>query len=468
MRISSNSIDEFLRHSKGVPFEGNVDDLFSLENPQPYLVITVDNGPDNPLGYLVIDTLVPGICSGGIRMVPDVTIDELTHLARAMTLKFAFKNSYIGGAKAGIILPPNATNSQKLEALETFGQKLGPIMRTLYSLGGDIGIGPEELDIIKKGAGLDVQKTPGTYKSGFCTAFGVFASAKTVAQKRGKDLSGCTIAMEGYGNVGKPLARLLDREGCRIVALSTIYGGLYNEKGLDIDRLEKSADRWGDHVVEKFDKAEKIEKAALFTANVDILIPGARPWSIDENNAANVKAIAIVPAANIPVTRKAANILIEKDVMYIPEFVTTGGGILGGQLFNRGFKQEEVMSIMTKTFESKLTKLMDLADAHGSTIEDQALQIAKANFIRGKKEAAVKRSRMKYYAFLLKKEKSIMPMVHRAAARLYLGSHRRFKHLKKLIKGPAMADAFRYASGDLKYYPRLSHKKKTQKNTRRY
>jgi glutamate dehydrogenase (NAD(P)+) len=462
MRIDSDSLSAFLDDLRHRPPESNEDELFSLDSPDPFLTITVKDRSASPLGYLVIDTLIPGICSGGIRMAPDVTVDEVTHLARAMTHKFAFKNSYIGGAKAGIMLSPDDTQSQKTEALETFGKKLAPIMKTHYSPGGDIGVGTDELDFVKKGAGLSIQKRPGAYKGGFSTAFGVFATVKFMAERMAGTLSGSAIALEGYGNVGKPLARLLSQAGAKIVSLSTIHGGLHNGNGLDIDRMETQAEKWGDLAVDKYENAEKIDKADLFTVDADILIPGARAWSIHENNAGEVKAKAVIPAANIPVTRNAAEILRERGIVYIPEFVTTGGGILGGQLFNRGFKQKDVMHIMTKTYETKLAKLVDLAEALAITIEEQALQLAKANFIRGKEEEAFKRSRRKYYFYLLKKEKSILPFFHRAAGRLYARLHDRFTLPRRFLRPAAMADVFRYTLDDTKYYPRMpsSRKKK--------
>jgi glutamate dehydrogenase/leucine dehydrogenase len=464
MRISHNDLHTFLRDRLYLDAEGNEDKIFTLDDPEPYLIISVASDSENPLGYLVIDTLAPGICSGGIRMAPDVTVEELIHLARAMTLKFAFKNSFIGGAKGGIIFSGDASPHKKSEVLETYGQKLGPIMKTIYSPGGDIGVGPDEVVLMKKGAGLDFKKTHGSEKAGLCTAYGVFASARTLAKTREKDLSRCTIALEGYGNVGRPLARLLDRIGCRIVALSTICGGLYNSKGLDIGRLERLAEKWEDHAVEKYENAEKIDKADLFTADVDVLIPGARPWSIHEHNAARIKAGAVVPAANIPVTRKAAQILQEKGIIFIPDFVTTSGGILGGYLLNRGFKQEDVFAIMDKTYGLKITRLLEVALAQNKSVEDVAVQIAKSNFKRLRTFQAMRRNKIRYYIFLLKNEKSLEPMIHRVAAYLYLNLNKKYMRLKNLFKRPAIADALRYAADDTKYYPPASLGKKKDEN----
>jgi len=464
MRINSDSLRGFLEDmgKKAFP-QPSVDELFSLESPRPSLTVDVTDSTGGLLGFLVIDTLIPGICSGGIRMASDVTREEVAHLARAMTHKFAFKNSFIGGAKAGITLSPAAPPQQKKEALTTFGQKLGPIMKALYSPGGDIGVGPDDLDLVKQGAGLPCIKTPGTYKGGFTTAFGVYLSVQSMVEKLAGHLEGCSVALEGYGNVGRPLARFLVEGGARIVALSTIRGGLHNTGGLDLARLEKLADRWGDRVVEKYENADKIDRAALFAVDAAILIPGARAWSIHEKNAASVKARAVIPAANIPVTRGAANMLRDAGIVYIPEFVTTGGGILGGQLYNRGFPEKDVLHIMTRTFRTRLNRLFELADAFGITIEEQALRLAKENFIRGNKEAAYKKSRARYYLFLMKKEKSILPIFRRTAGRLYHRLPPRLSPLRRLLKASAMADVYRYAMSDVKHYPALPSRKKKRK-----
>jgi glutamate dehydrogenase (NAD(P)+) len=468
MRIDCDSLLGYLEDiGKKAHPQPNVDELFSLENPRPSLTVDVTDSTGGRLGFLVIDTLIPGICSGGIRMASDVTQGEVAHLARAMTHKFAFKNSFIGGAKAGIAMSAAAPAEEKKEALKTFGQKLGPIMKALYSPGGDIGVGPDDLDVVKQGAGLPCGKTPGMYKGGFTTAFGVFLSVQCMAEKLAGRLDGCTIAVEGYGNVGRPLVRFLNEAGAKIVALSTIRGGLHNPKGLDLAQIEKLADQWGDRVVEKYENADKIDRTALFAIDASILIPGARAWSIHEKNAASVKARAVIPAANIPVTRGAANRLNEAGIVYIPEFVTTGGGIMGGQLYNRGFQEKDVLRIMTRTFRTKLTRLFDLADAHGITIEEQALRIAKENFLRGRQEAAYKKSRIRYYLFLIKKEKSILPMIHRTAGRLYHRLPQKPGLLKRLFKAPAMADVYRYTMNDVKYYPALPSRSKKRKNHRK-
>jgi len=431
----------------------NETNLFSHNDPCPQLVIIVKDKKYGLLGYLVIDSLVPGKCSGGIRMAPDISISEITHLARAMTLKFGFKNSFTGGAKAGIICPQDATEKQKQEILKSFGLNLGPILRTIYSPGGDIGIGPKELKIIKNAAGMDTKIRPATHKAGYFTAYGVFVSIKTVIRKLGLKCKDCKIAIAGYGNVGRPLARFLYQAGCKILAVSTIKAAIFNEDGLNIDSLEALANEYGDRTVQTYENGENIEKSDLFTLDVNIIIPGARPWSINMNNVDKIKANAIVPAANIPVTKEASEILYKKGIIYIPDFVSTGGGIMGCSLLNNSFEEKDVLNIMDKTFELKISKLMDLSNDKKVAIKDLAAQIAQNNFARLRKSKTLSKNKWKYFIAKIKEEKNIVSMLERATGRLYKKLQGRNFFLKNILKPGAVAHAYRNAVGDVKYYP---------------
>ena len=429
------------------------EELFSLSDPSPAAIITVKEDPWGPIGFLAIDTLVCGKCSGGTRMTPDITEQEVIHLARAMTLKFAFKNSAIGGAKSGILLPPGAGEREKKEILEVFGRQLGPVMKALYGAGGDIGVGSREVKIIKKAAGIDARERPADKKAGFCTALGVFLSARTLAQKRGMRPEDCRVAIEGYGKVGRPLVRLFQQAGFKTVALSTIHGGIHNPMGLDADVLEKAADEHGDYLVQQLADADKIESTSLFTVDADMVIPGARPWTIREDNADQLKAAMIVTAANIPVTRGAARILHEKGIPYIPDFVSTGGGIMGCSLMNQGFSLEDVIKVMDSTFTTKITRLLDLAGERKISVEDMAVQIARNNFVRLRDLHAAKNKRVRYFFLKLRQDKSLLPMVGRAAQSVYQRNNGKIKFLGKMLRSTAVSHAIRNATWDVRHYP---------------
>ena len=434
----------------------NEEGLFSLTDPEPALIVTVKEKPWGTIGYLVVDTLVCGKCSGGIRMAPDVSEDEVVHLARAMTLKFAFKNSALGGAKSGIIAPADANEEQKQDILKAFGRHLGPFMKSVYSAGGDIGVGADEVKVVKRAAGLEPRERPADYKAGFFTAFGVFASAKTIARELGIPAERCRIAIEGYGNVGRPLLRHFERSGFKTVGLSTIRGALYNPNGLVADELEKLAAEYGDRVVEKYNDAEKIANPDLFKLDVDILIPGARPWCIRADNADGIRARAVVTAANIPVTREAALILSQKGIAYVPDFVSTGGGILGCSLANLGFNDRDVLNIMEKTFATKLRKMIALAKSSDTSVEHMACRIAKNNFLRLRQKQTLTNNQVKQFFSRLKEEKSLMPMIERAAIFAYKKTRLKSPLFKKFLEPFAVSSAYRNAVRDVKYYPGIN------------
>jgi glutamate dehydrogenase (NAD(P)+) len=433
----------------------NIDNICFEQDTPPQLVMLVKDKKFGLLGYLVIDSLASDKCFGGIRMAHDISLNEVVQLARAMTLKFAFSNSPTGGAKAGIICPVDANHKEKKEILKAFGRNLGPIFR-LYGPGGDLGIGPKELDIIKRAAGMATKMTPSKYKAGFFAAYGVFVSAKTVMRELGLKFNDCTFAIEGYGNVGRPLAKLLYQEGSKIVAISTIDGAIFNKNGLDIDRLEALAIRYGDKVVKVYKHAKKIEKSDLFTLDVNLIIPGARSGSINIDNVYEVKANAIVPAANIPVTKEASEVLYRRRITYIPDFVSTSGTTIGASLVDRGFKEKDVLDIMDKTFQVKISKLIRLSNHNDMNIEQLALKIACSNFVRLRNDVTLRQNRAKWFIAKIKEEKSIVPVLERLACRLYTTFHGGHFFLKDILRPLAIANVYRNALGDVKNYPTLT------------
>ncbi|MFQ6079288.1 MAG: Glu/Leu/Phe/Val dehydrogenase dimerization domain-containing protein, partial [Thermodesulfobacteriota bacterium] len=137
-----------------------------VDDIRPQLVCEILDEQFGTLGYLVIDRVLGGETIGGIRLAPDVTIEEVACLARAMTLKCSFLNLSIGGAKAGITASESLIAARRHEVLAAFGRSLGPILQTgIYNAGEDIGISAEDLNVIRQGAGLPkvTSRTDGAY-----------------------------------------------------------------------------------------------------------------------------------------------------------------------------------------------------------------------------------------------------------------------------------------------------------------
>jgi glutamate dehydrogenase (NAD(P)+) len=136
----------------------------------------------------------------------------------------------------------------------------------------------------------------------------------------------CTVAVQGFGNVGSTVAQLLDEKGCKIVAVSDVTGGYYNADGLDIEEVIGFA-RHGDGTLEGYPEAEQIDNDDLLQLKVDVLIPAAKENQITVRNAADIRAKIIVEGANGPTTPAADEILEKNGVMIVPDILANAGGV---------------------------------------------------------------------------------------------------------------------------------------------
>ena len=348
----------------------------------PQLVVEIPDEDGSPLGFVAIDRVVRDRCSGGIRMTGDVSRAEVSGLANSMSWKFAFMNIPTGGAKSGIICSADADGEEKQRRLALFGHKAGPVLRKLYTTGGDIGVGPPEVAIVKRAAGLSTQERPGTWRSGYFTAFGVCATIAAWIHATGRQNTAPTAILEGYGSVGQPLARLLQAEGVTIVGISTIKGGLYNASGIDLYALEHAKDKHGDDCVLHFGDATQIPASELLLQKATVLVPGARPWSIHRNNAGNLQCEAVIPASNIPITPQATVALESAGVAVVPDFVSNSGGTFGCGLINRGFSQDFAEQLSKRVYTARLEGLLRRAEDDGLSLRGAAERIAEENRAR--------------------------------------------------------------------------------------
>lgn len=316
------------------------------------------------LGYIVIDSAINGHSCGGLKMLPDVSIPELQGLARTMTLKFSFLGMGEGGAKAGIIADPSMPREEKLALLRTFAEIASPILKTrAYVPASDMGTNNEEIRYMLKSIGLKVRENIVQRKEegGFYVGFSVFAGVRAAAKHINLDLSQSTLAIEGFGKVGSSVAKVFSQKGIKIVAISTIKGAIYNPNGLDVDKLIQIKNEIGEDVVNVYTQAMKIEKSKLLTLDVDILSPCARHHSINLKNAEKIKAKIICAGANIPVTREAERVLYREGKLYLPEFVTNCGGILGSNMEGAGLSAQFIENFIIQEIGNKISKIIEVS-----------------------------------------------------------------------------------------------------------
>jgi glutamate dehydrogenase/leucine dehydrogenase len=344
----------------------------------------------NTLGYVAIDSTIGGRSCGGLRMLPDIDEAEIQALARTMTLKYGFLGLPQGGAKAGVLGNPEAPRAERLERLVEFGFAIKSLLHTkVYIPTSDMGTQIEDIRHMLNTVGMLIgPRDLRNDSSGYYTALSVLAGVIQSARHIGLNLSKCTAAIEGFGNVGRPLAGLLAREGIKIVAISTSRGGLYHPKGLDLDQLIRLADEAGSRVVEVYHEPEFINREALLELPVDILCPCARWNSIHSGNAARISARIICPGANNPVTSKAERALFEREVLCLPDFVTNCGGVLGGTMEFASVSREKITAFIERHIGEHIFWLLKEAKAKCVLPREVATPLALHRFEKVAQSAA--------------------------------------------------------------------------------
>ena len=305
-------------------------------------------------GVVVIDNTARGPGKGGIRFVPDITKEEVFGLARAMTWKNALADLPFGGAKAGIKGDPKKVNKEAF--MRAFAKKLKCVIPEYYIAGPDINTTEKEMAIVADEVGrMDAATGKPSSLGGLphelgSTGFGVHLATLVAAEFTKVHVNGGTVAIEGFGNVGTFTMKHLIEKGMKVVAVSDSKGTIYNEKGLDYEKLMEAKSKQGTVTAYKDGKVLKADE--LFELNVDVLIPGARPNVIHAQNVNSIKAKIIIEAANIPMEYETEKILMGKGVMIIPDFVANAGGVISSYCEWRGYNEKEMFKIV----EDKIMK----------------------------------------------------------------------------------------------------------------
>ena len=191
------------------------------------------------------------------------------------------------------------------------------------------------------------------------TAMGAMFVLREAAKKLNIDLKTAKIAVQGFGNAGM-FAYTLSKKlfGAKVVAISDSKGAVYDEKGLDLDKLEKAKKETGS--VQGYEGGKKLTNEELLESDVDILIPAAIESQITAENAGKIRPKLVLELANGPVTPDADKILFDKGILDLPDFLVNSGGVIGSYFEwvqnNEGYywTAEEVYSkldtIITKSF----------------------------------------------------------------------------------------------------------------------
>jgi glutamate dehydrogenase (NAD(P)+) len=324
-------------------------------------------------GHRVHHNTVRGPTKGGIRYHQDVTLDEVRALAMWMTWKCSLVNIPYGGAKGGVIIDPREYSMNELENLtRRFTSEISILIGPDSDIPApDVGTNPQVMawlmDTYSMHAGYTVNavvtgkpvEIGGSLGRADATGVGVMFSARQAMQKLGMPLEGTRVVVQGFGNVGSVSAREMHELGARVLAVSDVYGGLYNANGLDIPDLIRHVRETGKVV--DYPDGEEITNDELFRVECDVLIPAALENQINEGNANEIRTKLIVEGANGPTTPEADRILQDKGMVIVPDILANAGGVTvsyfewvqGLQSFFWSEKEifERLERIMTTAFE---------------------------------------------------------------------------------------------------------------------
>jgi glutamate dehydrogenase (NAD(P)+) len=291
-------------------------------------------------GFRVTHNIARGPSKGGIRYHPNVTLDEVKALAMWMTWKCSLMGLPFGGAKGGVVCDPKRLSLSELERMtrrytSEIINDIGPerdipapdvgtdsrIMAWIFDTY-SMNKGHSVLSVVT-GKPLSVGGSLGREEA---TARGALYCIQAMSVKQGKRISEYSVAIQGFGNVGANLARLLHGDGAKVVAVSDSRGGVYNANGIDVPAALAHKQERG--TLEGLANAERVTNEELVELPCDILAPCALEQIVTEENADRVKATVICEGANGPVTPAADSILEDRGVLVLPDVLANAGGVV--------------------------------------------------------------------------------------------------------------------------------------------
>ena len=382
-----------------------------LRYPRRALTVSVpvrmdDGRTEVFVGYRVHHDTALGPSKGGLRYDPSVSLGEVTALAMLMTWKSALMGLPYGGAKGGVRCVPHSMSLREREGVtRRYTAEIMPL------------VGPD-LDIPAPDLGTDEQTMAwmmdtysmtqgrsvpgvvtgkpliigGSHGRREATGRGIVYVLHQAAHRLGQELRGKRVVIQGFGNVGSVVARLLSSDGGVIVGVGDVNGGIWAEQGLDVLKLQAHVKESGSVV--GLPGAEPISNVDLLEQACDVLVPAAVGSQIHEGNADRVKAAVIIEGANGPTTAEADAILHERGIRVIPDVLANAGGVVVSYfewvqgLQHHFWRETEVTSRLQEIMTRTVDRVWATAEREKATLRAAALmegigRVAEAHRVRG-------------------------------------------------------------------------------------
>jgi glutamate dehydrogenase (NAD(P)+) len=292
-------------------------------------------------GYIVHHSTLRGPGKGGLRYSPEVTLDEIQALAFLMTFKTSLLELPLGGSKGGVRVDRKKLSVNELRRLTRryTSEVLSMIGENINILAPDMNTGEQEMAWIMDtysmnkgrpspgvvtGKPIEIGGTVGRTEA---PGTGMFYILESLCERLNISLSSNTVAIQGFGKVGSVVAQILNNVGCKIIAISDSEGGIYSDKGLNVNKLVSWKQQGSSLKDFKENNAKMITNEDLLSTKCDILVPAATENQIFSGNADNVDCNIILEGANSPTTSQADTILNEKGITVIPDILANAGGL---------------------------------------------------------------------------------------------------------------------------------------------
>lgn len=376
---------------------------FINDKSGPILVVEYVDPAEKFKGWLVINGLTYPLCAGGMRVQPGLTREHMIDMAQNMSLKMRICNLPIDGAKCGINYDPYSPG--KRNAMKKFMEAIKPYITTSYSMGPDLNTDMEELETIAREIGIPsvkiaIAKTQGIDDVSFANRYAILQDPAIGTWPLGRVRAGYGVAMaalatlaylnlpatnskiavQGFGNLAKASIVGLMKAGAEIRTISDSQKCYIAKPGspLPLDFLLSHNDTLLPELPSLETNVIVADKEAIFTCDCDLLVLAAVENVVTAENAHQIRAKAIVPGANLAITKSGEAALFKLGILALPSFMAGCGGSLSmNGLFGPKLppRPAEVLAYIERSMSQMTTKVLSFAKTHKITPSDAALEI---------------------------------------------------------------------------------------------
>ncbi|HJZ82802.1 MAG TPA: Glu/Leu/Phe/Val dehydrogenase [Pyrinomonadaceae bacterium] len=382
-----------------------------LRNAKRQLIVSIpvrmDGGETKVFeGYRVQHNIARGPAKGGIRYHPNVSLDEVKALASWMTWKCATVGIPYGGGKGGVVCDPKSLSMAELERLtRRYAFEIAPIIgpdrdipapdvytdsQTMAWIMDTISMvhGHTELGVVT-GKPLSLGGSQGRHEA---TARGALYALREASAVKGMSLKDARVAVQGFGNAGSIITKLVAMDGAKVVAICDSKSGVYSESGIYVREALRHKEETG--ALRGLPGVKEIAPDDVLEVDCDILCPSALENSITLKNVGNVKAKIIAELANGPTTPGADRILEDNGVLLIPDILANAGGVTVSYYewvqdqYSFFWSEDRINHTLEQTIGKAFREVHEKAEHYGTDLRTGAYilavdRVAEATRVRG-------------------------------------------------------------------------------------